>query len=64
MIELRLPDISCGHCERAVKAAIASEDPQAVVQVHLAEHRVEIASSLPETRLRELLAAEGYPALA
>ena len=64
MIELRLPDISCGHCVKAVKTAIAAEDPQAEVNVDLAGHRVEITSSLPESRLRELLAAEGYPAAA
>jgi copper chaperone len=60
-MELTLPDMTCGHCERAVKAIVHTLDPKAEVRVDLARHHVEIDSVLPRQQLEAALAAQGYP---
>lgn len=60
-IELTLPDMTCGHCERTVKAVVSQLDPKAEVRVDLVHHKVEIDSELPREQLEKALAAEGYP---
>ncbi|HSI58795.1 MAG TPA: heavy-metal-associated domain-containing protein [Ideonella sp.] len=62
MIELTLPDISCGHCAKTVTQAVLALDPAAQVQVDLASKRVQIASALPREQLEAALREEGYPA--
>ena len=62
MIELTLPDISCGHCAKTVTQAVLALDPAAQVQVDLASKRVQIASTLPREQLEAALREEGYPA--
>ena len=42
MIELTLPSMSCGHCERVVTQTVQRIDPQAQLQVDLSSHRVRI----------------------
>ena len=53
--------MSCGHCERAVKTAIAQLDPQAQVTIDRAANRVEIDSAQPRDALAKAIAEEGYP---
>lgn len=60
MIELTLPDMSCGHCVRSVTAAVQSVDPQARVEVDLPAHRVRIASERPAEAFHAALAEAGY----
>ena len=62
MIELTLPDMTCGHCVRTVTATAQRLDPAAMVETDLATHQVRIASNLPAQGFRDALAAEGYPA--
>jgi copper chaperone len=62
MIEFQLPDMTCGHCERAVTEAVRQVDPQARVAVDLTNHKVRIESATPPARLAEALAEAGYPA--
>ena len=38
MIELHLPDMTCGHCVRTVTEVARRLDPQAQVQTDLATH--------------------------
>ena len=62
MITLSIPNISCGHCARAITEAVHALDPQAAVTVDIAARRVAIDSSADTAAVRERLAAEGYPA--
>lgn len=62
MITLSIPNISCGHCARAITEAVHALDPQAAVTVDIAARRVAIDSSADAAAVRERLAAEGYPA--
>lgn len=63
MLTLTLPDMSCSHCERAVKEAVASVAPSAAVHVNLATHRVTVEGA-DEAPVRAALEEAGYPALA
>jgi copper chaperone len=62
MIELILPDMSCGHCIQTVTDTVHRLDAQATVKIDLAAHRVQIESALPAAAFRTALADEGYPA--
>jgi copper chaperone len=52
--------MTCGHCVRAVTAAIASRDASAAVRVDLEAGRVEVDSDLPRADLAAAIAEEGY----
>lgn len=56
-----LPDLSCGHCVRAVTAALQTLDPQAQVQADPATKQVRVLSTQPAAALAEALRAAGYP---
>lgn len=60
MTEWTIPNMSCGHCVKAITEAVRSEDPQAQVQTDLATRRVKIESVADETRLRRALVEAGY----
>jgi len=62
MIELTLPDMTCGHCVKTVTSTVQKLDPAATVQTDLATHQVRIESTQAEAVLRSALAEEGYPA--
>ncbi|MFT3803703.1 MAG: heavy-metal-associated domain-containing protein [Burkholderiaceae bacterium] len=61
MIEYVLQDMTCGHCEKVVRAAIANVDPQAQVSVDLGAHRVRIDSRQPAEPFARALGEAGYP---
>ncbi len=56
-----LPNMTCGHCVRAVTEAVHAVDPAAEVRADLATHRVEVDSPLPREQLATRLAEAGYP---
>lgn len=62
MIELTLPDMTCGHCVATVQRTVQQIDPQARVEVDLPAQRVKIDSRASEEQLRLALEEEGYPA--
>lgn len=62
MIELTLPDMTCGHCKRKVEQTVQRIDAQAQCEVDLTAHRVRIQSDQPPERFTLALAEQGYPA--
>lgn len=62
MITFNIPNLSCGHCVRAVTEAIQEIDPAAVVTVDIAAKTASVDSSADPATLRAKLDAEGYPA--
>jgi copper chaperone len=62
MIELTLPDMSCGHCVQAVTRTVQQVDAGAQVRIDLPSRRVQIESPQPAEAFRAALADEGYPA--
>lgn len=60
MLELSLPTMTCGHCVKAVTAAVQAVDPAAQVQCDLAAHTVNIESGADPAALRAAVVAAGY----
>ncbi|MET1080608.1 MAG: cation transporter [Pseudomonas sp.] len=54
--------MTCGHCIKAITAAVRAKDPAAEVQVDLANGQVQVRSTLPAAALIAAMDAEGYPA--
>ena len=52
--------MTCGHCERAVKQAVAQIDAQATTTVELATGRVVVHSSCTREALVQAIQEEGY----
>jgi copper chaperone len=61
MIQFSIPDMSCGHCVKAVTEAVQSVDAQAKVQVDLGTKQVKVESQAPREQLVHALAEAGYP---
>ena len=61
MIELHLPDMTCGHCVRAVTEVARRLDPNAQVQTDLSTHTARFETQADAQALRKALEEEGYP---
>ncbi len=61
MLNLTLPDMSCGHCTNAITQALKALDPDCSLEFDLAEHSVKIDSKLSQEELVRVLTEEGYP---
>lgn len=61
MIELNLPDMSCGHCASTVTQTCKLVDPAAKVEVDLEGKKVKIQSSEDRKGFEEALSEAGYP---
>lgn len=62
MIELHLPDMTCGHCVRTVTETVHKVDAAAQVTIDLPTHNLRIESTLAADAFKAALATEGYPA--
>lgn len=60
MIELTLPDMTCGHCVRTVTKTVQGVDAQAKLEIDLPTHRVRIDSSREREAFAKALTEEGY----
>ena len=60
-VEFTLPDMSCGHCVRAVTAAVQRVDAAAQVSVDLSTRQLRIETRRPAMDFVAVLADEGYP---
>ncbi len=60
MIELNIPDMTCGHCVGVVTKTIQASDPAAVVDIDLATKRVRVQTTLDRAALAAALSEEGY----
>ncbi len=59
-VELKVAGMSCGHCAKAVTAAIQAKDPAAQIEVVLAEGLVRAETTLPRAEIAAAIAEEGY----
>ena len=60
MITFNIPQMSCGHCVKAVTEAVQEVDPQAKVQVDLASKAVQVESKADRAKIVASLAEAGY----
>jgi copper chaperone len=61
---LNVPDISCGHCERAITSALAPLEGVRSVRVDIPARRVHLEydeATVGIDRVRDVLAEEDYP---
>jgi copper chaperone len=52
--------MTCGHCEKAVTAAIVRLDPQAKVQIERSANKVQVQSEQSHEALAQVIVEEGY----
>ena len=52
--------MTCGHCEKAVTAAIVRLDPQALVEIERSANKVQVQSELSHEALAQAIVEEGY----
>jgi len=56
-----VPDMSCGHCVKAIEKAVQAVDAEAKVDTDLETKKVSIASSASRASLADALTEAGYP---
>ena len=61
MIEMTLPDMSCGHCASAIARTCKLVDPKAQVEVDVGTKSVRIESTEGRADFAEALSEAGYP---
>jgi copper chaperone len=52
--------MTCGHCEKAVTAALVRLDPQASVVIERAANKVQVQSEQSHEALAHAIVEEGY----
>lgn len=57
---LEVRGMTCGHCEKAVTAAIRQLDPNAEVKIDRSANRVEVNTEQPREALATAIREEGY----
>ena len=60
MLDLQIPNMTCGHCARTVTEAVKAADPDAKVVVDLPTHKVQIDTRAPREAVVAKLAEAGY----
>ncbi|KAB0584217.1 heavy-metal-associated domain-containing protein [Ideonella dechloratans] len=61
MSQFLVPDMTCGHCVKAITAAVTAADPTATLQIDLPSHVVSVSSqTLSDDALLETLREAGY----
>ncbi len=63
-ITLNVPDISCEHCERAIRDALGAQNGVQHLTVDIPAKRVRVTydeALVGLDRMREILREEGYP---
>jgi copper chaperone len=60
MLDLTIPNMTCGHCVRSVTEAVKAADPQAKVVVDLPTHKVQIETKAEAAVVRARLTEAGY----
>ncbi len=64
MLELHIPDMSCGHCRKAIESAVQAVDQSATVEFDMESRHATVTSSADTAVLINALAEAGYSATA
>jgi copper chaperone len=60
MLDFQIPDMTCGHCVKAVTEAVKAVDPAAELQIDLPTHRVQVQTAAPREQVVAKLVEAGY----
>ncbi len=58
--QFQVQGMTCGHCEKAVQAAIRSIDPQAQVRIDRQQNLVEVTTEKDRESVVAAIREEGY----
>lgn len=62
MLNLKVPDMTCGHCVGVVTRAVHSVDSSATINIDLPSQTVSIVTSADHAEVTQALDAAGYTA--
>ncbi len=60
MLSFQIPNMTCGHCARAVTEAVQAADPAATVEVDLPTHQVQVQTTAAREAVVAQLKEAGY----
>lgn len=60
MIELSVPDMTCGHCAATIRKTVLAVDPGASCEVDLESKRVTVGSAKVPSQFVEAIREAGY----
>ena len=60
MLSFQIPNMTCGHCVRAITEAVQAADPAATVQADLAAHQVQVQTTASREAVVAQLVEAGY----
>ena len=60
MIEIKVPDMTCGHCSSTITKAVQTLDPAAKIEISLPEHRVRVETRASRDALLHCIEEAGY----
>jgi copper chaperone len=63
MLSFEIPEMSCGHCVRAITEAVHAADPAARVEADLPSHRVQVETTATREAVVAQLVEAGYAPL-
>jgi copper chaperone len=60
MIEIKVPDMTCGHCASTITKAVKELDPAAKLDISLSEHLVKVDSGAARNDILHAISEAGY----
>jgi copper chaperone len=60
VIEIKVPDMTCGHCVSNVTKAVKALDAAAEIEISLDEHRVRVQGKASKEALLHAISEAGY----
>ena len=60
MLDLTIPDMTCGGCARGVTAAIKSVDPAAELVIDVATNKVQVKTSASAESVKKAVVEAGF----
>ena len=60
MLDLTIPDMTCGGCARGVTAAIKSVDPGAELVIDIDSHKVQVKTSASAEAVKAAVVDAGF----
>lgn len=61
MLNFTVPALSCGHCIKAITAAVKTLDANAVVETDLESKKVSLETTAGADAIKHALTEAGYP---
>jgi copper chaperone len=60
MIQLTVPDMTCGHCASTITRALKDADPHAKIEISVRDRLVRVETKLASGEIAHCIAEAGY----